>query len=404
MERIEADILIAGGGLAGLLATAVLADAGFNTLCADPVPPITDGAAAGADLRSTAFLMPAVKLLEQAGLWQHLAAHAAPLRVMRIVDAGRTDAPPMVADFVSDDIGQPAFAYNLPNWLIRREVMAHLAKLPNAQMLAPARVGQMVARSTGAIVALDGDRQVRAQLVIAADGRDSPLREAAGIAARRWSYGQKALVFTVSHPEPHKNVSTEVHQSGGPFTLVPLPNPHQSAVVWMATGPEIATLATLDDDAFSLAATRRSADVLGALAVQGRRIVWPIIAQQAVRLQGPRLALLAEAAHVIPPIGAQGLNMSLADLACLRELLVAARNAGQDIGAPTLLDRYNRARQPDMAARIAGVDLLNRASMAEAAPLRNLRRAGLRLLHGFKPLRQTAMAAGLGTGAALKHP
>lgn len=397
MERLETDILIAGGGIAGLLASAVLAEAGFSVLCADPVPPVTNSAAVGADLRSTAFLMPAVNLLSEAGIWQRLAPHAAPLRIMRIVDAGVQNATPMVADFVSDDIGQEAFAYNLPNWLIRREVLAYLETLSNAEIIAPARVGPMLARSTGAIASLDGDRQVRAALVIAADGRDSALREAAGISARRWSFGQKALVFTVRHDAAHQNISTEVHQSGGPFTLVPLPDPHQSAVVWMDAGPEIARLAQLDEDAFSLAATERSANLLGPLTLQGRRIAWPIIAQQAARLDGPRLALLAEAAHVIPPIGAQGLNMSLADLACLRGLLVAARNAGQDIGSPKLLSQYSRLRLPDMATRIAGVDLLNRASIAQAQPLRNLRRAGLSLLHGVKPLRQAAMVAGLGS-------
>jgi 2-octaprenyl-6-methoxyphenol hydroxylase len=397
MERLETDILIAGGGIAGLLASAVLAETGFSVLCADPVPPVTDGAAKGADLRSTAFLMPAVNLLAEAGLWQRLAPHAAPLRIMRIVDAGVQNATPMVADFVSDDIGQEAFAYNLPNWLIRREVLAYLETLSNAEIIAPARVGPMLARSTGAIATLDGDRQVRAALVIAADGRDSALREAAGISARRWSFGQKALVFTVRHDAAHENISTEVHQSGGPFTLVPLPDPHQSAVVWMDAGPEIARLAQMDEDAFSIAATERSAEVLGQLTLQGRRIAWPIIAQQAARLDGPRLALLAEAAHVIPPIGAQGLNMSLADLACLRGLLVNARNAGHDIGAPDLLAQYSRLRLPDMTTRIAGVDLLNRASIAQAQPLRNLRRAGLSLLHGVKPLRQAAMVAGLGS-------
>jgi 2-octaprenyl-6-methoxyphenol hydroxylase len=397
MERLETDILIAGGGIAGLLASAVLAETGFSVLCADPVPPVTDGAAKGADLRSTAFLMPAVNLLAEAGLWQRLAPHAAPLRIMRIVDAGVQNATPMVADFVSDDIGQEAFAYNLPNWLIRREVLAYLETLSNAEIIAPARVGPMLARSTGAIATLDGDRQVRAALVIAADGRDSALREAAGISARRWSFGQKALVFTVRHDAAHENISTEVHQSGGPFTLVPLPDPHQSAVVWMDAGPEIARLAQMDEDAFSIAATERSAEVLGELTLQGRRIAWPIIAQQAARLDGPRLALLAEAAHVIPPIGAQGLNMSLADLACLRGLLVNARNAGHDIGAPDLLAQYSRLRLPDMTTRIAGVDLLNRASIAQAQPLRNLRRAGLSLLHGVKPLRQAAMVAGLGS-------
>lgn len=396
MERLTTDILIAGGGIAGLCATVVLAQAGFDVICVDPVPPVTDGAAAGADLRSTAFLMPAVHLLERANIWPVLAPHAAALRIMRLVDAGGPDGTAREqVDFVSDEIGQPAFAYNLPNWLLRRELTAMIARLANAQLIAPASAGHMVTRSTGALVSL-GAQQVAARLVIGADGRDSPLREQAGIAVKRWGLGQKAIVFTVTHREKHDNISTEVHRTGGPFTLVPLPDPHQSAVVWMDTGPSISDLMTLDADAFASAATQRSADVLGPLTLASRRAVWPIITQHAAQLFGPRLALLAEAAHVIPPIGAQGLNMSLADLETLHDLLVSARDAGRDIGAPELLATYNRARMPDIRARIVGVDLLNRAAMAQSQTMRNLRRSGLKLLHATAPLRRTAMAAGLG--------
>jgi 2-octaprenyl-6-methoxyphenol hydroxylase len=235
--------------------------------------------------------------------------------------------------------------------------------------------------------------------VIAADGRDSFLREAAGIGARRWGYGQKALVFTVAHDMAHEGVSTEIHRTGGPFTLVPLPDrdgaPH-AAVVWMETGPRAAALAALAPEAFEAELNARACGVLGTLRLASPRRLWPIVSQSAERLDGPRLALVAEAAHVIPPIGAQGLNMSLADIATLRDLVLEARAAARDIGDPDLLARYARARHPDIAMRIAGVDMLNRAAMAETQSLRDLRRAGLRLLHGLAPLRRGAMRLGLG--------
>ncbi len=396
------DILVAGGGVAGLAATAAFAHAGFETLCVDAEPPVTEAGQAGSDLRSTAFLMPAVEFLERIGLWGRLAPHAAPLRVMRLADAGGPEpAVRETADFAAAEIGQEAFGYNLPNWLIRRELVAHLAATPGARLVAPARVEGLVARTAGALVRLPG-AQARARLVVAADGRDSFVREAVGIAARRWSYGQKALVFTVAHPLPHDDVSTEIHRSGGPLTLVPLPD-HEggpaSAVVWMEEGPKAARLMALTEPEFEAALAERACGVLGRLRLTSPRRLWPIVSQVAERLDGPRVALVAEAAHVVPPIGAQGLNMSLRDVAALVELCAAARARGEDPGTPELLARYGRARHARVLARVAGIDALNRAAMAGWQPFRDARRAGLRALHGTAPLRRAAMRMGLG-GAA----
>ena len=398
--RTDADVLVAGGGVAGLVATAGFAAAGFRAICVDPVPPVTSAEAEGSDLRSTAFLMPAVDLLARAGLWERLAPHAAPLRIMRLADAG--GAPGIVrtsADFDSAEIGAAAFGYNLPNWLLRREMVAHVGEADRAELRAGIRVTGVTPRTDAAIVALSDGSQVRARLVVAADGRDSAVREALGIGARRWSYGQKAMVFTVAHALPHDGVSIEIHRTGGPFTLVPLPDRDgepASSVVWMETGPRAAALAALPEPEFNAALAARACGVLGAIRATSPRRVWPIIAQIADRLDGPRTALVAEAAHVVPPIGAQGLNMSLADLGTLLELATGARDIGGDIGAPDLLARYHRRRHRQIALRIAGIDALNRAAMAEPRPLRDLRRAGLAALHGLPPLRHAAMRLGLG--------
>ncbi len=397
-ERIETDVLVAGGGVAGLAAAVAFAAQGFRVVCVDPVPPVAAAGVEGSDLRSTAFLMPAVDLLRRAGLWERLAPEAAPLRVMRIADAG-AGVLREVADFAAGEIGQEVFGFNLPNWLLRREMLARLAELPSASFRPGAAVARVVPRTDAALATLSDGTAVRAALVVAADGRDSGLREALEIGVRRWGYGQKALVFTVSHRVPHGDVSTEIHLRGGPFTLVPLPDrdgAHASAVVWMEEGPVAAELARLPVEDFEVRLNARACGVLGALALTSPRRVWPIVAQIAHRLVGPRTALVAEAAHVVPPIGAQGLNMSLADIATLLDLCGAARAAGADIGAPALLDRYQRARYPDLLLRIAGLDLLNRAAMAGSGPLRDLRRAGLATLHHVGPLRRAAMRLGLG--------
>ncbi len=404
MERERIDILVAGGGVAGLSAAAGFAAAGFTAVCVDPVPPVTEAEAAGSDLRSTAFLQPSVDFFRRTGLWARLSPFAAELRVMRLADAGGpTGALREIADFEASEIGAESFGYNLPNWLLRREMVAHLAALPVARLLAPARVDRVTPRTAGAIVRLSTGQAFEARLVVAADGRDSFVREAVGIPARRWGYGQKANVFTVTHELPHDGISTEIHRTGGPFTLVPLPDRdgrHHSAVVWMETGPRAMALNAMPEADFEAELNARACGVLGTLRLASPRRLWPIVSQVADRLDGPRTALVAEAAHVVPPIGAQGLNMSLRDIATLIDLCTEERDAGRDIGAPEVLARYHRARHGDILMRVAGIDVLNRAAMAETISLRDLRRTGLRLLHGLGPLRRTAMSLGLGASGA----
>ena len=398
----DTDILISGGGVAGLTAAAAFGAAGFRTVLVEPAPPVTDAHSPGADLRTTAFLSPAVRLLQSAGLWPRLAPQAAALTTMRIVDTGGPlDAAglPQVRltrDFQAAEISDQPFGYNLPNWLLRREMVARLAELPHVDFRPGIATTGLLTREGEARVTLSDGTQLTARLVIAADGRNSTMRQAAGIDVKTLRYGQKALVCAVSHPVPHQNVSTEIHRSGGPFTLVPLPD-HQgspaSAVVWMERAAEAIRLATLPEAAFAEALNARSCGILGALTPITPRATWPIITQWAHRMAGERLALMAEAAHVVPPIGAQGLNMSLADLACLLEL-ATARPAG--LGDAEMLQAYHARRHTDVTLRALGIDALNRASMAEAQPLRNLRALGLTALHALSPVRRTLMKAGLG--------
>jgi 2-octaprenyl-6-methoxyphenol hydroxylase len=400
--RTKTDILVAGGGVAGLVATAVFAAEGFRVVCVDPLPPARDRSDPTSDLRSTAFLMPSVRLLQSVGIWAALEPHAAPLKVMRIADAGGPE--PRVretADFVATEIGEETFGFNVPNWKLRGEILGRLEGAENVAVKLGVRVAHVTARTTRCLVRLSDGSTVETDLLVAADGRDSSVREALGIGVRRWSYGQKAIVFAVRHAQPHEDVSTEVHRTGGPFTLVPLAGGEagqRSAVVWMEDGPRAVELAGLDDAAFEREANIRSCGVLGPLSVESERRVWPIVTQVAHRLHAPRTALIAEAAHVVPPIGAQGLNMSLRDIAALRDLCREARAAGTDIGSTSLLARYHRLRYPDILVHAAGIDALNRAAMAGSRQIRDLRRAGLQLIAGLRPVRSTAMSLGLGAG------
>lgn len=397
MESIDTDVLISGGGVAGLTAAASFGTAGFRVVCVDPAPPVTSAEDPDADLRTTAFLHPSIPVLQAAGLWDRLEPFAAALQVMRIIDAGGpTPEPRIVKDFDAADVSELPFGWNLPNWLLRREMVGRLAELPNVDFRPGTATARLLTRETEALVSLSDSTRVRAKLVIGADGRESLVRRALNIPVTTIRYGQKALAFAVTHPIPHGNVSTEIHRSGGPFTLVPLPDRNgmpSSAVVWMESGPNVARLHALAPAEFEAEMNQRSCHILGPLALASRRTVWPIISQIADRMSGERCALMAEAAHVMPPIGAQGLNMSLADLRVLLDLATAAPD---QIGSAAMLDAYHRQRHWEVQARIRGIDMLNRASMMGAQGLRDLRATALNALYSVAPVRKTLMRAGLG--------
>ncbi|WP_210526956.1 FAD-dependent monooxygenase [Rubellimicrobium arenae] len=385
------DILIAGGGTAGLAAAAAFGSRGLRVTCVDPAPAqAPDGP--DADLRTTAILSPARALLDGAGLWSRLGPEATPLRVMRIVDARGT---PVRRDFDAGDLGDQPFGWNIPNRVLKQAFAERLAEMPNVTLLRGTGFAGRVARVDEVTSTLSDGRTITARLLIGADGRDSAVRRACGIGARTTRYGQKALVFAVTHDAPHGGVSTEVHAAGGPFTLVPLPD-HDgrpcSAVVWMTDGAEALRLAALPAEEFAQAVNARSADVMGPLVPVGGRQVWPIITQVADRLTARRTALMAEAAHVVPPIGAQGLNMSLGDL---RVLLDLTSGRPDDLGSDGWLAAYARLREPDIRLRAFGIDALNRASIGGLGPLRAF---GLRAMHDLPPVRHALMRLGLGMG------
>lgn len=397
MDNKKTDVFIAGGGIAGMIASLSFASLGYTVICVDPTAPVIDRTAARADMRSTAFLQPSKDLLTEIGLWQRLQPHAAALQIMRIVDAGgKTHSPRIETEFNADEISDQPFGWNFPNWLLRRECLSMMQTQENITFKTNVSVSGIETRANVAYITLSNAEKVTAKLLVAADGRDSKVRTELQIDVRTMRYGQKALAFTVNHPIAHQNVSTEIHRSGGPFTLVPLPDQDDmptSAIVWMERAAEAMRLKALAPDAFEAALNKRSCGILGPLTLTSSRTIWPIISQYAKHMCAERTALIAEAAHVVPPIGAQGLNMSLGDLKALYDL--AKANPG-DIGSKEMLDKYHKARHPEVKLRILGIDALNRASMLSSRPMRDLRALGLKAIYGLAPVRKSLMKAGLG--------
>ncbi|MEM8537285.1 MAG: UbiH/UbiF family hydroxylase [Pseudomonadota bacterium] len=395
--EFDCDIVVSGGGVAGLSAAAMFGAAGFRVVCVDPAPPVIERDADGADLRTTAILQPAQALLEKTGLWAFFEKHASPLQVMRIVDAGGPLAEArVIKDFDAEEISQKPFGWNVPNWLLRKGFLDFISTLKTVDFRPGTSTVSLFTREQEARVGLSDRTRLRCRLVVAADGRTSFIRQAAGVSVRTTRYGQKALSFAVTHADPHNNVSTEIHRTGGPFTLVPLPDYQaqpSSAVVWMECGSEAQRLAGLDETAFEQELNARSCGLYGPLKLASRRSIWPIISQLAERMWSERVALVAEAAHVVPPIGAQGLNMSLADIGTLLDLSDAG---GDRLGSREMLMAYNRRRLPEISARVAGIDLLNRTSMAQTPGLRDARAMGINALYALPAVRKTLMQMGLG--------
>jgi 2-octaprenyl-6-methoxyphenol hydroxylase len=223
------------------------------------------------------------------------------------------------------------------------------------------------------------------------------VREAAGIGVATTRYGQKAIAFNVTHPHPHENISTELYNEGGAFVLVPLPDLKggpASAVVWMNDGRRSLDLMAMDAAAFSREATLRSCGVLGDLTLASPRRLWPVVTQRAQALAAQRTAIVAEAAHVLPPIGAQGLNTSLHDVVTLADLAAADP---ANLGSPRMLAAYEATRERDIRARAAVIDLFNRVCRSGEVPIQALRLAGMKAVHDIAPLRRAVMRAGLGT-------
>ena len=398
MARDSTDVFISGGGIAGLAAAAAFGQAGFRVVLADPAPPVDAAEAEGSDLRSTAFLQPARDLFDRTGLWEALAPHAMPLEVLRAVDT--VGWPPEIRasrDFRADDISDRPFGWNLLNWQTRHALTQAIARLPNVDLRLGTGFARLLTRDHEARVTLSDGAALSARLVVAADGRDSPVREAAGIGVTTTRYGQKAIAFTVTHPHPHENVSTELYNAGGAFVLVPLPDLRggpASAVVWMNDGRRALDLLAMDEAAFGREASLRSCGVLGDLALASPRRLWPVVTQRADRLTAQRTAIVAEAAHVLPPIGAQGLNTSLHDIVALVDLAAATP---AELGSAKMLAAFEAARDRDIRARATVIDLFNRICRSGEAPVQALRLAGLKAVHDIAPLRRAVMRAGLGT-------
>jgi 2-octaprenyl-6-methoxyphenol hydroxylase len=382
---------VIGGGPAGLIAALALAHYGVPVSLVARRP-------AQIDNRTTALLAGSVAALEALGVWEACRAHAAPLRVMRIADDTRRLWRAPEVRFEAAEIGLPAFGWNIEN----RHLVAALWER------AAATCGLVHVDSSAQSIAIEASEvtvtpaegaPLRTQLVVGADGRRSLCRAAAGIAMEERSYPQTALTYVLSHSRPHHDISTEFHTEHGPFTVVPLPG-LRSSLVCVVAPAEAEGLARLSGAALDAEIERRCHSIVGKVQVDPGHGAFPLLVATASRPAIGRVALVGEAAHVFPPIGAQGLNLGLRDAVTIAEVAGDAFRGGGDIGAGAVTTEYARQRGPDIGSRTLAIDILNRSLLSDFLPLHGLRGLGLYALDRVGPLRRAVMREGITPSAA----
>jgi 2-octaprenyl-6-methoxyphenol hydroxylase len=384
------DVCVAGSGPSGLASAALLARAGFGVAVVAP-------ASRNADTRTVALMQPTVRLLKYLDLWSKIDREAEPLVRLKIVDdtGGFLSAPTL--SFASTELGLDAFGWNLPLAVLEtalRELCGELGVTFRQAACTRARL-----EPQSMTLFLDDGTTLAGRFAIAADGIDSTLRASVGIGVERWSYDQMALATRFSHSLPHRGVSTEYHRRAGPLTTVPLTGA-MSGLVWLERPARARELLDMRDEAFAHELQAAIHGDLGLVAATVPRGLVPMRGLLAEAFGFERVLLVGEAAHAVPPIGAQGLNMSFRDAATAAELLTGALRSTGTVPRE-LVAEYGRRRRQDVVPRQAVIHAFNRSLLSDFLPVRLARVAALSAVDRIAFLRRLAMSEGLEPSANL---
>ena len=388
-SRTNTDIFVAGGGMVGLTTALALAQGGLDVTLADPLTRARVTAAAF-DGRVSALNYSSARMYRALGIWEQLEPLAQPIRDILVTDASLDGAAsPFSLHFDHGEVGEP-LGYMVENRHIRAGLFAGADKISNLVLLSGVQATGIAVSVDSAAVTLDNGDEITAHAVIAADGRDSQLREGLDIDTVSWEYDQHGIVTVVAHERPHQGVAYEHFQPSGPFAILPMTG-NRSALVWTERSELAPALMALPVADFTSEVARRFGAHLGAVEANGPRWCYPLRFHLARDYVRPRFALVGDAAHGIHPIAGQGLNLGLKDAAALAETILDAARLGLDFGAEDVLKRYERWRRFDSFVLGAATDTLNKLFSNDVVPLRLARDFGLGIVDRIGPLRRIFM-------------
>ncbi len=395
---MDTDVIILGGGLVGATLALALDVHGVTSIVIDPADPAVM-LAPGFDGRASAIASATGRMLDAIGIGAMLAGQGCAIRHIRVSDG----LEPGKLDFKPDE-GDGALGTMYENKLLRRALFDAATAAKHVDLRMQTRATEVVRGPAGVVATLDDGTTVRAPLLIAAEGRNSPTREAAGITVARWQYDHAAIVGAFHHEYPHEDIAYEIFYPSGPFALLPLPDDeigHRSAIVWSVKGEDGPAMMKLGDRAFLAEATKRMGGFLGELSAASPRASYPLGFHHAARITAERLVLVGDAAHGIHPIAGQGLNLGLRDAATLAEVLVDGKRLGLDLGDPALLERYQRWRGLDTFMVAAATDTLTRLFGIPGKTASAVRRFGIGAVDRLPPLKNRFMAEARGETGTL---
>jgi 2-octaprenyl-6-methoxyphenol hydroxylase len=395
MDR--ADVIIFGGGLVGLALASALDSSGVSSIVVDPADP-APRAHGAFDGRTSAVSSSSMRMLQAIGVADHLAEPGCPIWRIAVADG----LEPGGLHFDPDD--EEPLGFMNENRHLRAALQTRAEAGKNIWLLWKSKVSDVDRGDHGVIVALEDGRKLHAPLLIAADGRNSATREAAGINIARWKYDHQAIVSVIRHERPHEHVAYEIFYPGGPFALLPMNDDaqgHRSAIVWSVPDEDAAGWLSLNDEDFAAEAEAAMGEFLGKVAMLAPRSSYPLGFHHAAQITARRLGLVGDAAHAIHPIAGQGLNLGFRDVAALAQVLVEGARLGLDLGDKQLLDRYQRWRSLDALSVAFATDTLTRIYGVPGKAASAVRRFGMGLVGRISPLRDRLMSEARGTSGDL---
>ena len=389
-------VIISGLGISGLITASLLCKEKIEVECFEP----SDISKFATDQRTTAFLNPAIGVFKEIGIWEKIEPLSQPLKEMEIVDIGNSkqeDSTSVV--FKPKEISTENFGYNVPNNFLRSELLSWLTKKKNFILHKGDSIVDHYAFDDSILVKTAKGKKLTGNLLVSCEGKDSAIRQREKIKTLKTSYNQLAMVFQVSHSKKHQDRTTEILDSGGPFTIIPLRTPLnqlRSTIVWMDNFDVINKAYSLKNTEFNSVISKKSMGIRGNIRLAGKRQKWPVSSQFSKTLISKRIVLIAESAHVMPPTGAQGLNTSVEDIITLHNICKEALKNDGDLGADRVLKQYQIKRLTQTGSKVFGIHLLNKISMTENKFLKIARKSFLMYLNQSPFLKRTLIKAGLG--------